>query len=361
MCQLNAPDPPDRKRRAFTLVELLVVISIIALLIGILLPALSQARKAAQTTACQANLHDVGLAMISYSADNQFFPTSYLYIDGNDKVLPENQHFGYNHPGGYRHWSWFLFDSGRAKDSAFRCPTMTNGGLPRTNPGEDPKDWESGQNNQNGASDASPAPPEDQQAVRMAYTANALVVPRNKFIHSSGYNAFNVNVSAGQIKFSSSTILVAEFLDNWRALRFGNPQVVKSHRSIMPLYNLTSGYDPYLAKGGGGFRYAVNASSATYDRTKPDAYGIADATAVYDANASGNTVSMYDDATGPDINALARHHPGGNDQYGGTGNYVFVDGHVENLTILQTMVGRLWGERPYAFNLSSEDGKVIDY
>jgi len=64
---------------AFTLVELLVVIGIIGLLIGILLPALSKAREAANTTACLANLHQIAVAVRTYSADNNNYPMPVTY------------------------------------------------------------------------------------------------------------------------------------------------------------------------------------------------------------------------------------------------------------------------------------------
>lgn len=60
-----------RSHRAFTLVELLVVISIIALLVGILLPALSAARYQARVTRCSGNIQQLLVGVANYAAQNK--------------------------------------------------------------------------------------------------------------------------------------------------------------------------------------------------------------------------------------------------------------------------------------------------
>ncbi len=68
-----------RRTRGFTLIELLVVIAIIALLIGILIPSLGEARNSARNVGCQSNLRQIGMAIQMYMDDKKDPSYPWLY------------------------------------------------------------------------------------------------------------------------------------------------------------------------------------------------------------------------------------------------------------------------------------------
>jgi len=83
------PNPSECRSRilpvrgGFTLVELLVVIAVIAILAGLLLPALNKARTAAKTAKCMSNIRQLGVAVQLYAGDKAQYP---YVADGNGKT-----------------------------------------------------------------------------------------------------------------------------------------------------------------------------------------------------------------------------------------------------------------------------------
>jgi len=74
-----------RRRNAFTLVELLVVVGIIGALVAILLPALGAARRQARSVACTSNLHQLGVAFTMYRMENH--GRCFRYVDQSPREL----------------------------------------------------------------------------------------------------------------------------------------------------------------------------------------------------------------------------------------------------------------------------------
>lgn len=99
-----------RVRSAFSLIELLVVISIIALLIGLLVPALASAREASRTAACLSNNRQMSIATVNYAFNhNGFLPT--VGFSHGGEALPQQG-------------SWFfLLQEFSSSNLAWRCPS----------------------------------------------------------------------------------------------------------------------------------------------------------------------------------------------------------------------------------------------
>lgn len=323
----------QNRRTGFTLIELLVVVAIIAILIGILLPALGKARESARVTQCGANQRTIGQGVTAYTSETQMFPPSYVYASSKTGYHWTEADQQNSHPrpeNGYIHWSYAIFREGaKAADDAFECPSVLSGGAPRTNPGPKQEDWEMGQTD--GTGNTSPSiEPEDRQARRIAYTGNAAIFPRNKFYDDGDNRRRNQLVRGSIISGPSRTILATEFAEvgNWRSVFAGNlyeasDTTSKSHRPLEPFLGISSGRDVYgeLPRGNQAlFKYPE------LSVLKP-------------ASELGPSV-IVDNQT--PLNAVGRHHPGE------TANFVFVDGHVDRMSVQDSVSRRLWGENFYS-------------
>jgi len=92
------------KSKGFTVIELLVVFSVIAILVALLLPAIQQAREASRRTTCKYNLKQIGIALHNYHDQHQAFPPGWVV----GQVLPGTGLFRQLDRGCLWSWSAFL-------------------------------------------------------------------------------------------------------------------------------------------------------------------------------------------------------------------------------------------------------------
>jgi prepilin-type N-terminal cleavage/methylation domain-containing protein/prepilin-type processing-associated H-X9-DG protein len=338
----------NKKNHAFTLVELLVVIGIIALLISILLPTLAGARRSANSIKCASNLRAIGQLVADYLArSNGTYPAAFLYSGHkieNGVQTPDVQ------TGGTISWSYVLFPKNPIPNSLtqnpapdprtwvmpfeiFQCPDIEKGGLPPQSPA--PWDLDGGQ------------APEiagvvDYQAPRLAYTPNAALMPNNKFVvgfQQKTRNPFHF-VRAARVKNTSNTILMTEFTQDWRVVGDDSraapgQRTSKSNRPVNGFVIASPGQggaaNPNIENFAGGtpFRPAVKTDLLT---SQPTIANIANSTTRLDW--------------------VGRNH-GKGDYFARKTNFLYADGHVENKKLEETLDPFQWGEQFYSLSDNS--------
>lgn len=260
------------RRQAFTLVELLVTIGIIALLISILLPVLGRVRKQADATKCAANLHGMAQAATMYASQYRCYPPGrleklapgapqYSLGDGEDQYRPRwyellgsmVKQFASSTPKATEDDTWTI------SNSWFLCPTVP--------------EWINSRNYPYG------------------YNHQFLGNARPKGGWSTGTrNWINYPVPASRIRAASDTVMIADSMGT---------AVTKPRAQRQGYYN--DGTKDPDAVGNKGYLLDAPRQTANSDRA--------------------------------DVELPPNYHSGPDDRHGGKVNVAFCDGHVAAMTL----------------------------
>jgi prepilin-type N-terminal cleavage/methylation domain-containing protein/prepilin-type processing-associated H-X9-DG protein len=332
---------PQGRLAGFTLVELLVVIGIIALLVSILLPALTKARRAANTVQCQSNLRQIVQAMMIYTSDyNGYIPGS-PQTTGGFLIGPLTA-------AGAIGWNSPPFGADITGSTPLGCP-----GISQTWDWEAPLAAVMGVSFNQAGDLAS-----RMQRYYFLNTYGAFVCPENQFL------SYEYDVPTGQVVPLGSYVTAMDFLlENPPVGRKGPVQDTDLQQYTNEAYMYyPSGYVPKLNKIGppstkiyiaDGGKYSNPDNLPNYDLTYNSSdvggafsdYGAYDAysTALNREAATGNT-EVYD--PGPYDPRVFGFRHGNRSTFGKTNSYLFnagfYDGHVETLSDLQGADPAYW-------------------